>query len=95
MDKLDHSEITKRLATLEGWELSADGSIHRQFISTNFVAAFGFMCSVALLAEKLNHHPDWSNSYNKVDIHLSSHEADGLSETDFELAAKINELASK
>ncbi|MDH5171990.1 MAG: 4a-hydroxytetrahydrobiopterin dehydratase, partial [Gammaproteobacteria bacterium] len=59
----------------------------------DFVEAFGFMSRVALLAEAMNHHPEWSNVYNRVDIHLTSHDAGGISERDFTLANRIDRLS--
>ena len=70
-----------------------DGSLTREFQFDNFVAAFGFMSSVALLAEKLDHHPNWSNVYNTVSIALNTHDAGGVTDFDFVLAGQINEAA--
>jgi 4a-hydroxytetrahydrobiopterin dehydratase len=89
---LTEDEVKARLADADGWEV-ADGALHRTFTYANFVEAFGFMARVALVAEKLNHHPDWSNSWNKVDIAISSHDAGGLTERCFELAGKISAVA--
>ena len=74
-----------------GWEV-VDGRLHREFQFKNFVEAFGFMAMVALIAEKANHHPDWSNSWNKVVIDLVSHDVKGLSARDFDLAAAIDRI---
>jgi 4a-hydroxytetrahydrobiopterin dehydratase len=73
------------------WNKSLDSMI-RSFEFPDFVAAFGFMSRVALLAEKLNHHPDWSNVYNRVDIMLTTHDVHGLTEKDIELARAIDRL---
>jgi len=73
------------------WELQA-GKLHRQFKFKSFVEAWGFMSRVALLAEKMNHHPEWFNVYSTVRIDLSTHEVGGLSNFDVELATKINAL---
>ena len=62
------------------------------FTFTNFVQAFGFMAQVALLAEKMDHHPDWSNAYNRVEITLSTHDAGGITDLDLELARKIETI---
>ena len=75
-----------------GWEV-VDGALHREFAFADFVEAFGFMASVALVAEKMDHHPDWSNSWNKVVVDLSSHDAGAITERDVELARRIDELA--
>ncbi len=74
-----------------GWNIAADKtSISRHFKFKDFAQAWSFMSQVALLAEKMDHHPEWSNVYNKVDITLSTHEAGGLTERDVRLAAAIN-----
>jgi 4a-hydroxytetrahydrobiopterin dehydratase len=87
-------ELAELLASLNGWSKAADGrSITRSFVFANFVSAFGFMTSVALLAEKADHHPDWSNSYKRVDITLTSHDAGGLTDRDAKLARAIDALA--
>jgi 4a-hydroxytetrahydrobiopterin dehydratase len=90
-DRLDEADVETRLERLDGWALD-EGRLHRTFEFADFVAAFGFMASVALVAERLNHHPDWSNSYRTVDVHLSSHDVGGLSARDFELAERMNAI---
>ena len=90
--KLDESEIRRRLADLPGWEL-VEGKLRRRFEFRDFVEAFRFMTALALVAEKLDHHPDWSNVYKRVTIELVTHDAGGLTELDFELAAAANRLA--
>ncbi len=90
--KLSDSEISGRLSEIAGWSY-ADGSLTRSFQFDNFVAAFGFMSSVALLAEKLDHHPNWSNVYNTVEIALNTHDAGGVTDFDFVLAGQINDVA--
>ena len=77
---------------LSGWQL-LDGKLHREYKFRNFVEAWGFMSRVALVAEKMNHHPEWFNVWNTVRIDLSTHEAGGLSSRDVELAKEINALA--
>ena len=89
--KLSDQEVQVRITKLPAWKIVA-GKLHREVIFKDFVEAFGFMSSVALLAEKMNHHPDWSNSYNKVVIDLVSHDAKGLSQRDFDLATVIDAL---
>jgi 4a-hydroxytetrahydrobiopterin dehydratase len=83
------------LKTLPGkWALAKDGkSIHRSFKFKTFVEAWAFMTHVALLAEKADHHPDWSNSYNKVEISLSTHDASGVTKRDIALAQAITDFA--
>ncbi len=90
--KLDDSEISGRLSEIAGWSYEG-GSLTREFQFGNFVAAFGFMSSVALLAEKMDHHPNWSNVYNSVSIALNTHDAGGVTDFDFVLAGQINEVA--
>ena len=68
-------------------------AVHKSFVFSNFVDAFGFMTSVALVAEKMNHHPEWFNVYNRVDIALSTHDAQGLSQLDIDLAKTIDAFA--
>lgn len=92
-EKLSEADITSRLPEIPGWELT-DGKLQRTLAFDNFVQAFGFMTSVALLAESMNHHPEWSNVYHRVTIGLNTHDVGGISQLDFDLAKKINELAS-
>ncbi len=75
----------------EAWKIH-DGRLSRTFVFRDFTEAFGFMARVALLAEKANHHPEWCNVYRKVEIHLTTHEAGGLTRRDFELARAIEGL---
>ena len=90
-EKLSPAEIERRLQALPDWVLDQH-KLYRQFVFRDFVEAFGFMSRVALLAEAMNHHPEWSNVYNREDIHLTSHDAGGISERDFSLAGRINNL---
>lgn len=90
-DRLDDAAIRSRLEQVDGWTLE-NGRIRRSFEFDDFVRAFGFMTAVALAAERMNHHPDWSNVYNRVEISLSSHDVDGLSDRDFRLAQRIDAL---
>jgi len=73
----------------EGWAV-VDGKLHRELTFKNFSEAFGFMTRVALAAEKLDHHPDWSNSWNKVTIDIVSHDKGGITDTCIALAEKVN-----
>lgn len=93
VEKLSDDVVTQRLEQLPAWELERD-KLHRQFRFQNFVEAFGFMSKVALLAESMDHHPEWFNVYNRVDIQLTTHDAGGISERDFILAEKIEQLLS-
>ncbi len=89
IEKLSEAAIKIELGDLPGWTLSGDG-IERRYVFRDFAEAFGFMARVALLAEKADHHPEWSNVYNKVDIRLTTHDAGGLSARDFALARAID-----
>ncbi|HWJ68592.1 MAG TPA: 4a-hydroxytetrahydrobiopterin dehydratase [Sphingobium sp.] len=81
------------LAELPRWRLADDGSgISRSFKFRDFVEAFGFMSRVALLAERANHHPEWTNVYNRIEIRLTTHDAGGLSTRDIALAQEIDAL---
>ncbi len=83
-------------ATLEqnGWSKSSDGTaLEKTFKFANFVEAFGFMTRAAIHAEKLNHHPEWFNVYNRVEVKLTTHDTGGLSELDLKLAGAMDKLA--
>jgi 4a-hydroxytetrahydrobiopterin dehydratase len=89
--KLSESEVATELRKLSGWSV-VNVTLHRVFEFKDFSAAFGFMARVALAAEKMDHHPDWSNSWNKVTVDLSTHSAGGLTKNDFELAGKMQQI---
>jgi 4a-hydroxytetrahydrobiopterin dehydratase len=91
--KLADPDIAGRLKTLPGWTLEA-GKLHKAFTFKDFVEAWSFMTAVALAAEAMGHHPEWSNVYNRVIVDLSTHDAGGLTTLDFDLAAKM-EAASR
>ena len=92
--KLDAAARTAALAKLPQWKpVSGRDAIARKFEFKDFNAAFGFMARAALVAEKMDHHPEWFNVYNKVEITLSTHDAGGLSERDIKLAAFIDSIA--
>ena len=92
--KLSESEIKENLGRAPGWSL-VSGKLHQAFECKDFVTAFGNMTRVALVAEAMNHHPEWFNVWNKVVIDLNTHSVKGISDLDFELAAKINEIFSR
>lgn len=95
MDALPTTAIDQALAHVPAWTLSDDRkSIHRTLRFDDFAAAFGFMAAVALDAQALDHHPDWSNSWATVEISLTTHDAGGLTELDLELARRIDARAS-
>src|ERR1700682_2110816 len=89
--KLSDTEISELLPKAKGWSL-AKGKLHKEFACKDFVAAFGNMTRVALVAEAMNHHPEWFNVWNKVVIDLNTHSVKGISDYDFVLAEKINEI---
>ncbi len=96
MNKLTDNDIATLLAALPGWsKLSGRDAIAKRFTFTNFRHAFTFMTEVAFEAEKLDHHPEWTNVYNRVDIVLATHSVDGLSILDEKLARKIDDAASR
>lgn len=94
MARLPLDEILLRLSELNGWtyEPEAGGAIHKEFRFADFVGAFGFMAQVALHAERLNHHPEWTNVYDHVTVRLTTHDAAGLSAKDFEMARQMDSL---
>jgi len=93
-EKLPENIIDQKLSGLSGWE-KTDGrsAIHKKFKFKDFNEAWGFMSRCALIAEQMNHHPEWFNVYNRVEVTLSTHDVGGLSELDFRLAEKMNEIA--
>src|SRR5262245_58859908 len=93
VEKLSADERAAALKELTGWALvQGRDAIQRSFKFKNFNEAWGFMARVALMAEKADHHPEWFNVYNRVDITLSTHDCNGLSQRDVKLAAGINKL---
>ena len=91
MAPLDPHRVNVALAAFGHWQHdAARGAIRRTFRFTDFVQAFGFMTQVALAAEKDDHHPEWTNVYNRVDITLTTHAAGGLTQRDFDLARQID-----
>ncbi len=91
--KLSDTEIQVGLAARPGWTLVA-GKLHREYKFTNFIQAFGFMTSAALVAERMNHHPEWFNVYGTVRVDLTTHDVGGISQLDFKLAEKMDALAT-
>ena len=92
MIKLNEQEIQDRMKDIDGVWLLKGKFIHREILFKNFIQAFSFMTSVAIIAEKSNHHPNWKNVYNKVNIALNTHDADGLTDKDFRLAREIDRI---
>ncbi len=91
--KLSEAEIQNNLEKLDGWTVE-DGKLHKQFQFDNFISAFGFMTQLALIAESMNHHPEWFNVYNRVTIDMRTHDADGITELDFKFAEHADALAN-
>ncbi|WFU08577.1 4a-hydroxytetrahydrobiopterin dehydratase [Rhizobium sp. CB3090] len=95
-EQLEPAAIDENLASLSGWTLAADGlSMSKSFKFRNFVEAFGFMAEAALAAEKFNHHPEWFNVYSRVDVKLTTHDANGLTEQDIKLAKAMEKAAAR
>jgi len=93
-EKLSLTERTAALAVLDGWSLvPGRDAIQKRYQFNDFNAAFGFMTRTALVAETLDHHPEWTNVYNRVDVVLSTHDAGGLTALDFQLAGAMDRIA--
>lgn len=91
----DESAVQAALTRLPGWQPDAQrAALRRQFVFADFGAAFAFMTEVALLAERMNHHPEWCNVYNRVDVVLTTHDAGGVTDLDVDLALAMNALAA-
>jgi len=105
-NKLTTDELAAALAALNApktedseqqtdrWQL-IEGKLHRRYRFANFVSAFGFMTQIALVAERMNHHPEWFNVYNQVRVDLTTHDAGGITELDVRLATAMNEAAER
>lgn len=91
--KLTDKEAHDALKSLPGWSIVRE-KLHKEFTFKDFVQAFGFMARVALVAEKMNHHPDWSNVYNRVVIDLTTHDLGGISSFDVEFASNVDRLTA-
>jgi 4a-hydroxytetrahydrobiopterin dehydratase len=89
MEKLTDVEVQRCFGGLQGWSLRGE-TLYKEFTFSDFDAAWAWMSSVAQVAQTLNHHPDWSNVYNRVTVTLTTHDADGLTELDFELAREMD-----
>jgi len=89
--KLTDAQIQENLAQVDGWTIE-NGKLHKEFQFDNFISAFGFMTQLALVAESLNHHPEWFNVYNRVTIDLTTHDAGGISELDFQWAKQADAI---
>lgn len=93
MANLNSAELEARLKSIPKWNLNQAGKLERQFKFKTFAEAFSFMTRIAFEAEKLNHHPDWFNSYNLVKVELISHDQKGITSRDVELAQTIDHIS--
>ena len=91
MMKLSETQITDELKKLEGWEIK-DNKLHKEFHFDSFNQAFGFMTRAAMEIEKMNHHPEWFNVYNRITVDLTTHDAGGITNNDVNLARILNSL---
>ena len=89
MKAYDATELAEKLALLPHWKLQ-NKKLHRKFEFKDFVSAFSFMTQVALVAERMNHHTEWSNTYNRLSVFLTTHDAGGITDRDFSLAHEMN-----
>ena len=94
MKKLDDAEVTAKVEKMAGWSFK-DGKLHREYKFADFPHAFGMMATAAPAIEKMDHHPDWSNVYNRVTVDLSTHDAGGITQKDFDLAMLLEGIAKK
>ena len=92
-DLLTADQVGDALAELSGWTL-VDGKLHAEFVFADFAAAFGFMTAVAPVAEELDHHPEWTNVWNRVTVDLWTHDRGGLTGLDVELAQRMSALVN-
>ena len=94
MGLLSDTEINNALSNLDGWTFN-ENSIHKKFVFPNFKTAMSFMLLASYEAESMNHHPNWSNVYNQLDISLSTHDSGGVTQKDIDFALKIESIAKK
>lgn len=92
--KLTVSELRTALDALPGWSIAA-GKLHREYKFPDFIHAFGFMAASALAIEKMNHHPEWSNVYNRVTVDLTTHDSGGITARDTALAGVLESIAGR
>lgn len=91
MIKLSSESIEEELRNLKGWNV-INGKLHKEFVFEDFNQAFGFMTRAAMYIEKINHHPEWHNVYNKISIDLTTHDAGGITGNDIDLAKFLNSI---
>ena len=94
MKKMSDAEVQAGLAEIPGW-LVENGKLHREYKFASFTYAFGFMATAATAIEKMDHHPEWFNVYNRVTVDLTTHDAGGISQKDFDLAKLLETIAGK
>ena len=94
MQKMTEAEVTAKLASMTGWSLR-DGKLHREYKFPDFKHAIEFMMAAVAGIDKMNHHPEWANVYNRVTVDLVTHDAGGITQRDFDLAALLEEGARK
>jgi len=94
MQKLSPQQVEAVLTGLPGWSI-ADGKLHREYRFADFIHAFGFMATAAIAIEKMNHHPEWFNVYNRVTVDLTTHDAGGITQKDVDLARLLDSIAGK
>lgn len=92
--RLSDGEIKDATGSMPGWEV-LDGKLHKEYIFETFNAAFGFMTRAAMEIEKMDHHPEWSNVYNRLAVDLTTHDAGGITSNDISLARTLDALASQ
>jgi len=92
LTRLTDEQIKKELVSLSGWSVE-NGKLHKDFVFQDFIEAFGFMSKAAIHIEKMNHHPEWFNVYNKIRIDLVTHDAQGITQNDINLARILNSLS--
>ena len=92
LSKLSQDQIDSELKQMDGWSI-VDGKLHKDFQFDDFNQAFGFMTRAAMHIEKMNHHPEWFNVYNKLSVDLTTHDAGGITENDINLAKILNSLS--
>ena len=94
MRRFSGPELAEALSSLTGWTV-VDGKIHKEYKFADFIHAFGFMATAALAIEKMDHHPEWFNVYNRVTIDLTTHDAGGITSKDADLAKLLDQIAAK
>jgi len=93
-ERLDERQVGEALAALPAWSVE-EGKLCRRYVFPSFSHAFGFMAAAATVIEKMNHHPEWTNVYNRVEVRLWTHDAGGITRLDVELARQLEDLAAR